>query len=1394
MTRIRGMKPLIRTLIKAIKQLAGVVLLLIFGFILFGIFGLDMMKKGLRGRCYFDPANNEFPEPIYSRLISQQTPFLVEAMSGTICAPSDWVRSEGNILGGMGCDNMVIDGVEYNVVCSRKKWCQHQISDTDHAKYGNWCRYDYNENPFDFGAGWFSYDNFLGAILCMWQTLTNEGWVDLMYSFGDGVSVWGSRIFHLCWVVVGSMMIIQLVLGFLSDEYSQAQDDEEHAKEREALDLNAILMEWDRTQDTEPASLASSFKSFIRRRPSNDREHSENALGRVIRPGSIQTKGVSQTILELWSKLRERMSVLVNSSYFQQFITFAIIVNTLTMIVFTWHNQIYFEGQLCQRRCALDPHLPVSAISDCSAPGGLFNRTFESDGHRGRERPTQDKFCFLKNDNSHEFPPWSKFKGANCSQYQTLSECNEPRKGAPGMGCWWVDGSCQLGLYSSTDFALAASLMVDNKADTDAKRLASSVTLSLRHFCGEDTMEFENFCPGIPDSLTTVANIINDVLTWIFILECVFKLLGLGPQQYFSDTFSRVDFLIVVSSVFEMLQLVQVDVSIFRTLRLTRLIKLMRSMKELQKILRALITALSAMYSVLIVLFIFIFMMSALMMTMFANNFRFVKGDWPRSNFDSFFMSERGHGAFTTIFQMLTTENWNTIMYNCIRNTESPGDSWIDAMNALPSIFIVLVGNYVFINLFISILLQGFELDSEHEEVEESLNKSSKVIMFVRKLTSRFSAKVLPEDVLKPGQGSDCQDQSSGLCSVDTFQEQGAEGKEGKLGKNSSSSLAKRQGYLGKEVKYADVRSFFIFAPSNPARIFASSICQHPVFDSIILLCILITTILLLFERPEWGVIQSGCPRPPQHLDCSGLHPGHEVLNCEAESSHPDFGKVWEPCDASEPTLRPPCCSDLLAYDAFSVMDKFFSLVFLIEMILKMLTDGLILHEHSYLRNSWNILDCVVSILGMLSAFGESNSFKSAKVLRVVRALRPLRVVRRHPNLRVAVLGLISSVPAIISVMPLLSFWYAMWAMLGVSIFKGNMYSCYNPNDQSYLGVAYSQGGPQWEASMTLSGPDAVPTIIECVSSGQGDTVWKSKPYSFDNFPTGFLTLWEMSTTEGWLDVMAALTDSAGGYPGVTPIPNLNPFWPTLYCLTHIFFGSFVFMNVIVSKVINNYTKVKIENNGSPIFITQEQKEWKSTEMIITSLKPRVRKEGPKSPLRRAMFDLIAHPKFDAFITACILLNIISMMVNSLEFEKIECFLGALFWVNLSFTLIFFSEMIIKMIGLGPRWYFIDAWNRLDFVVVLFSLIILGISIDSGEYKCEQYEDSGVGYLRVFRALRILRVLRLIRRIKDLKHMIRLFYISLPSVVNFGGAHMHSFTKFLHFRADLMSACFTLPH
>lgn len=47
----------------------------------------------------------------------------------------------------------------------------------------------------------------------------------------------------------------------------------------------------------------------------------------------------------------------------------------------------------------------------------------------------------------------------------------------------------------------------------------------------------------------------------------VLKLTGLGFSDYFADSFNVLDFCIVLASIFEILKLVQTDVSVFRTLR-----------------------------------------------------------------------------------------------------------------------------------------------------------------------------------------------------------------------------------------------------------------------------------------------------------------------------------------------------------------------------------------------------------------------------------------------------------------------------------------------------------------------------------------------------------------------------------------------------------------------------------------------------------------------------------------------------------------------------------------------------------------------------------------------------------------------------------------------------------
>ena len=116
-----------------------------------------------------------------------------------------------------------------------------------------------------------------------------------------------------------------------------------------------------------------------------------------------------------------------------------------------------------------------------------------------------------------------------------------------------------------------------------------------------------------------------------------------------------------------------------------------------------------------------------------------------------------------------------------------------------------------------------------------------------------------------------------------------------------------------------------------------------------------------------------------------------------------------------------------------------------------------------------------------------------------------------------------------------------------------------------------------------MAGNTSVPSIIDCVDAGtygqqtSSPGVWLNKNYSFDNLAQALSTLFQMSTTEGWMDVMFAAVDVVA--PGITPIPNVNP-WFAVYCVLHIILGAFVLLNLIVAEVIKNYVRIKGANDG----------------------------------------------------------------------------------------------------------------------------------------------------------------------------------------------------------------------
>ena len=62
-----------------------------------------------------------------------------------------------------------------------------------------------------------------------------------------------------------------------------------------------------------------------------------------------------------------------------------------------------------------------------------------------------------------------------------------------------------------------------------------------------------------------------------------------------------------------------------------------------------------------------------------------------------------------TIFQVLTGEDWNAVMYDGMRTT----GTWA----CLYFILLVVIGNYIVLNLFLAILLDNFSgLDKDEEE------------------------------------------------------------------------------------------------------------------------------------------------------------------------------------------------------------------------------------------------------------------------------------------------------------------------------------------------------------------------------------------------------------------------------------------------------------------------------------------------------------------------------------------------------------------------------------------------------------------------------------------------------------------------------------------------------
>uniref|UniRef100_A0A8C9X8G7 Voltage-dependent L-type calcium channel subunit alpha n=1 Tax=Sander lucioperca TaxID=283035 RepID=A0A8C9X8G7_SANLU len=795
------------------------------------------------------------------------------------------------------------------------------------------------------------------------------------------------------------------------------------------------------------------------------------------------------------------------------------------------------------------------------------------------------------------------------------------------------------------------------------------------------------------DSLTSLQDVASRVLLVLFIIEMFVKMYALGPRAYFMSLFNRFDFFVVLCGILEMIMfsagaVTPLGFSVLRCIRLLRILKVTKYWTSLSNLVASLLNSVRSIASLLLLLFLFIVIFSLLGMQVFGGKFNFTDHRPRRSNFDNF------PQALICVFQILTGEDWTTIMYNGIMAYGGPVIPGI-----LVSIYFIVLfvcGNYILLNVFLAIAVDNLaEAESltsaQKEKAEEKLR---------RKLLRSKMEGIPTTAKLKIDEFESNVNEVKDPFPPDDFPGDDEEEEPEIPISPRPRPMADLQ--LKEEaVPLPEASSFFIFGPQNKFRKLCYKIINASSFTNLILLFILLSSISLAAEDP---------------IDPKSYR------------------------------------NKILAY-----ADIVFTTVFTIEIVLKMTVYGAFMHEGSFCRNSFNILDLIVVTVSLLSMGMESSAISVVKILRVLRVLRPLRAINRAKGLKhvvQCVFVAIKTIGNIVLVTMLLNF---MFACIGVQLFKGKFYSCTDPSK--------------------MTGEECQGYFVKHMENSLQDTVlakreWINSDFNFDNVLYGMLALFTVSTFEGWPKLLYRAIDSDEEDMG--PVFN-NRVDVSIFFIIYIILIAFFMMNIFVGFVIVTFQE-------------QGEQEYKDCELdknqrqcVQYALKARpLRCYIPKNPYQYRVWYIVTSCYFEYLMFFLIMLNTLCLGMQHCNQSDHVTKLSDM--LNLIFTVLFTVEMILKLMAFKARGYFGDPWNVFDFIIVIGSVVDVILSeVDSalaasGGLYClhgcaetnpmqaiAASENASVS-ITFFRLFRVMRLVKLLNRSEGIRNLLWTFIKSFQAL------------------------------
>ncbi|XP_042340626.1 voltage-dependent T-type calcium channel subunit alpha-1I-like [Plectropomus leopardus] len=1418
--RVPSMRILVTLLLDTLPMLGNVLALCFFVFFIFGIVGVQLWAGLLRNRCFMGEDvkmryNISFLSGYYRPDGTDDHPFIcsMERENGMLRCSDVPRRRVGRTSCFLGAED------------ARPEM---ELSADEPVPCVNWYQY-YNEcrageiNPH---KGAINFDNIGYAWIAIFQVITLEGWVDIMYYVMDAHSFY-NFIYFIFLIIVGSFFMINLCLVVIATQFSETKQ-REHAlmkSEQRARQLHQsastlasdsqpgscyeeiirylahlgrkawrrlsryylqtrrhihCVCQKDRGGGASRGGAAGEMNGLAHRHSGhapNDlshlhqlyhqhhqlhhQQHQQPQSEPAVRNGGngFNYPFISPLFSQLNAKARDQKRLVATET-----------VNRLPQLV------VEHGG------CTGHPSLPLPGevpVESSVCPYCIYYNQL-GDSENFNEQP-EDRHHGYSN-SCHGNSPCHSNSPCHCSSPRRGdAQVSEPKKGLCKR-CW-------AGLQTKLE------LIVGSRYFSRGIMIAILInTLSMG-------IEYHEQ----PQELTDVLEISNMVFTSLFSLEMLLKLLALGLFGYIKNPYNGFDSIIVIISVWEIVGEAEGGLSVLRTFRLLRVLKLVRFLPALRRQLVVLMKTMDNVATFCMLLMLFIFIFSILGMHLFGCKFglRQDGGDTlpDRKNFDSLLW------ATVTVFQILTQEDWNAVLYNGMAST-SP-------LAALYFVALMTFGNYVLFNLLVAILVEGFQAEGDANRSETDDERQSLSFEDEEKLRELYAAELkiqammlspngllnpkasMPHPLLPPpppppppclpvithtaatptinssqsrrasGSSMDFNslDQRSPLPSQVPW-DSGSESRRsswtsisrapslhrksqsGEMESllsdtHTSSNLSSREQSLD-QPEYLQVPmlhppdcngttfhlpdhcyddapltthchsdqeeeepeeslckklkkmlepyqpqwcteheewSLYVFAPHNRFRSWCQRVIGHKMFDHIILLFIFLNCITIALERPD---IQ------PNSME-----------------------RVF-----------------------LSVSNYIFTVIFVGEMMIKVVAMGLYFGNGVYLQSSWNVLDgllvfvSLVDILVSMASAGGNRIFGILRVLRLLRTLRPLRVISRAPGLKLVVETLITSLRPIGNIVLICCAFFIVFGILGVQLFKGKFFYC-DGRDLSNI-----------------------TNKTQCLEAGYH---WVRRKYNFDNLGQALMSLFVLSCKDGWVSIMYDGLDAVA--VDQQPIRNNNP-WMLLFFISFLLIVSFFVLNMFVGVVVENFHKCRQQQEEEEARLREEKRQRR--------LEKRRRRAQEKpyyadySPLRRSIHTVCTSHYLDLFITIIIFTNLLTMSME--HYNQPQYLEEILKYCNYVFTVVFVIEAILKLIAFGLRRFFKERWNQLDLAIVLLS--IMGITLEEIEMNASLPINPTI--IRIMRVLRITRVLKLLKMATGMRALLDTVMQALPQVGNLG--------------------------